>query len=65
MDYSGILQNVSKHISLEKEEISYFTSLLKKKEIRRKELMLKEGQPCTTINCSWSVLSPTTTDVRY
>jgi CRP-like cAMP-binding protein len=50
MDYSGILQNIAKHILLEKEEVSYFTSLLTKKEIRRKELVLKEGQPCTDIN---------------
>lgn len=50
MDYSGILQNIAKHILLEKEEVSYFTSMLTKKEIRRKELVLKEGQSCTSIN---------------
>jgi CRP-like cAMP-binding protein len=50
MDYSEILRNVAKHISLEKKEISYFTSLLIKKEIRRKELVLREGQPCNTIS---------------
>ncbi len=50
MEYSGIIQNVSKHIALDKEELSYFTSLLTKREFRRKEFVLKEAQPCTAIN---------------
>lgn len=50
MDYSGILQNVAKHISLEKEEVSYFTSLLTKMEIGRRGLVLKERQLCNAIS---------------
>jgi CRP/FNR family transcriptional regulator, anaerobic regulatory protein len=50
MEYSGIIQNITKHITLEKEEVNYFTSLLTKREFRRKEFVLKEAHPCTTIN---------------
>ena len=50
MDYSNILQNIGKHIELDQNEISHFTSLLKRKEVRRKESVLSEGQPCTVIN---------------
>jgi CRP-like cAMP-binding protein len=45
-----ILQNIAKHISLSKEETAYFVSLLKHKEVSKKELILKEGQPCRYIN---------------
>jgi CRP-like cAMP-binding protein len=50
MDYTEILQNIGKHIVLEKNEVNYFTSLLTKKALQRKEFLLKEGQHCTTIN---------------
>lgn len=50
MDHRGVLQNVSKHISLTEEEKDRFTSLLSPKTINRKELLLKEGQSCRTIN---------------
>src|SRR5688572_7083189 len=50
MDHQGVLQNVSKHISLTQEEKDHFTSLLIHKQILRKELLLKEGQSCKTIN---------------
>jgi CRP-like cAMP-binding protein len=49
MDYSGILSNLQKHISLTKEETVFFTSLLHQKELRKKELLLQEGHPCKTI----------------
>ncbi len=45
-----ILQNIAKHISLTKEEADHFLSLLKHKELSKKELILKEGQPCRNIN---------------
>lgn len=50
MDYNGILQNISKHISLNDEETGYFTSLLIHKKINRKDLLLKEGQSCKAIS---------------
>ena len=50
MVFQSILKNVSKHISLEREEEEYFTSLLKPKSIPRKNFLLREGQACNTIN---------------
>ncbi len=45
-----ILTDIAKHISLEENEISYFTSLLRPKTIKRKEHILKEGELCNTIS---------------
>lgn len=45
-----VLQNVSKHISLNEEEKTYFISLLKQKQVLKKECILKEGQLCRHIN---------------
>jgi CRP-like cAMP-binding protein len=50
MDFRGILQNISKHISLTGEEADHFTNLLIQKKIERKEFLLKEGQSCKAIN---------------
>jgi CRP-like cAMP-binding protein len=50
MEYTGILSNIQKHIRLEKAEADHFISFLTRKEIRRKELILQEGKPCTMIN---------------
>jgi CRP/FNR family transcriptional regulator, anaerobic regulatory protein len=50
MDYSTILQNITRHIALDKNEISHFTSLLNKKEVARKEFVLMEGNSCHVIN---------------
>src|SRR5688572_11863303 len=50
MDYTRILANVSKHIQLSDLDASYFISLLKPKEIARKEFLLKEGQVARHIN---------------
>jgi len=50
MTYDLVLNNVAKHISLDKDETAYFTSLLEFKEIKRKSFLLKEGQLCKTIN---------------
>ena len=44
MDYNLVLQNVSRHITLDKEEISYFTSLLSYKEIRAKRICVASGR---------------------
>jgi CRP-like cAMP-binding protein len=50
MDYSGILSNIQKHITLEKGEADLFTSLLIQKNLRKKKPILEEGHPCKVIN---------------
>jgi len=50
MDFNNILKNVSKHITLDKSEIDYFTSKLTYLEVPKKKLLLKEGQPCNVIS---------------
>src|SRR6266487_2930145 len=50
MIFQSILKNIAKHISLDKEEVEYFTSILQHKEIHKKDFLLKEGQSCKTIN---------------
>ena len=46
MDFSLILNNVSKHITLSKEEEDFFTSLLQNSKVKRKEFLLHEGDIC-------------------
>jgi CRP-like cAMP-binding protein len=46
MDHSGILNNISKHISLTKAESDYFVSLLQFKKIKAKQFLLKAGDIC-------------------
>src|SRR5690349_19343673 len=50
MTFSGVLSNVSKHISLTETESAYFTSLLTRLSIKKKEHLLHEGAPCITFN---------------
>jgi len=50
MEYSGILQNISKHIKLDDNEIGRFTSVLVRKEFKKNEIILKEGLQCNVIN---------------
>jgi CRP/FNR family transcriptional regulator, anaerobic regulatory protein len=50
MIFQSILKNIAKHISLDEDEVEYFTSLLQYKEIHKKDLLLKEGQACRTIS---------------
>lgn len=50
MAYDIILKNINKHISLDKEEISYFTSLLKEKKVPKKSMILREEQVCKEIS---------------
>lgn len=50
MEYKSILKNIARHITLNEEEIVLFTAVLKKKELKRKEVILKPEQPCTLIN---------------
>jgi CRP-like cAMP-binding protein len=48
--YTSILQNISKHIILDKEEENYFTGLIRFKEVPRKTLILREGQTCNYLS---------------
>ena len=49
VDYSSVLKNVEKHISLNTEEVTYFASLLRYKKFSKNELLLREGQSCKTL----------------
>lgn len=47
IDFSLILQNVEKHIQLDKSEQEYFISLLDYKKIKNKKIIHSEGSYCT------------------
>jgi CRP-like cAMP-binding protein len=49
MAVDSILRNIAKHIELNKEEETFFLSLIKIKEVPRKAFVLKEGQICKYI----------------
>ncbi|ULQ55661.1 Crp/Fnr family transcriptional regulator [Flavihumibacter rivuli] len=42
----SILNNIARHIRLDEEEQAYFLSLLEEKELRKKALLLREGDIC-------------------
>lgn len=44
MNYELILQNVAKHVQLDKTEEEYFISLLQYRKLKRKEFLLRQGQ---------------------
>jgi CRP-like cAMP-binding protein len=44
MDFSSIVQHVSKHVAISPEETNHFTSLLQHKEVKRKAFLLREGE---------------------
>jgi len=46
MNFNLLLSNISKHISLTPEEITFFTSLLKPKSLSNGEFLLREGNVC-------------------
>ena len=48
MDFDLILQNVKKHIQLNKAEEDLFISLLHKKEIKKKGYLLQQNEICKT-----------------
>jgi CRP-like cAMP-binding protein len=50
MSYELILQNVAKHIRLDKDETDFFVSLLEYKSIKRKGYLLRPGEICRTEN---------------
>ena len=49
MSTEPILQNIARHITLDKKETAYFVSLLQEKNISKKTFLLKEGQVCKNI----------------
>jgi len=50
MTHNLILKNISKHIKLDKEEVSSFIPLIIMKNVKKKALLLKEGQVCKYIS---------------
>lgn len=50
MTHDLILKNISRHIALDKEEIDHFISLLKPRQLSKKNFILKEGQLCKYIS---------------
>ena len=50
MSYELILQNVAKHIRLDKDETDFFVSLLEYKSLKRKGYLLRQGEICKTEN---------------
>jgi CRP-like cAMP-binding protein len=49
MTESLILKNIAKHISIDEDEATYFISILKQKQVAKRQLILKEGQKCKNI----------------
>lgn len=49
-----ILKNVFKHIHLNKDEIDYFTSLLVRKQVAKKTILLHEAQACKYLSYVYS-----------
>jgi CRP-like cAMP-binding protein len=54
MTYELIISNISKHITLEKEEMTFFLSLIKSKNIVKKTMLLKAGEACKYISYVYS-----------
>ena len=46
MDINLILQNIAKHIQLTPDEQAHFVAMLKPKTVKRKEMLLQEGEVC-------------------
>lgn len=50
MEFSGIIQNISKHIALDDREVASFAAVLHKKVFLRRETILRAGNHCHYIN---------------
>ena len=61
MNQALILQNVSKHIQLDKTEADYFISLIQTRNLKRNEYLLRQGDICKTEN--FIVFNPVYTKV--
>lgn len=46
MDVNLLITNLSRHISLDTEETTFFTSLLKSKSLTKGDFLLREGEVC-------------------
>jgi CRP-like cAMP-binding protein len=46
MNFNLLLSNIARHISLDPEEIAFFTSLLRSKLVKNGEFLLREGNIC-------------------
>ncbi|MDR6786551.1 CRP-like cAMP-binding protein [Pedobacter africanus] len=46
VNFNSILENVNRHIKLEKEESDFFISLLQHRLLNRKEFLLRQGEIC-------------------
>ena len=49
MSFNLILANVSKHIQLDERESSYFTGVLRRIPVSKKEILLRQGNVCKHI----------------
>ncbi len=50
MNVDLLLQNISRHVQLDKTETDFLLSSLQTKKLKRKELLLKKGNVCKTEN---------------
>jgi CRP/FNR family transcriptional regulator, anaerobic regulatory protein len=50
MTHDLVLKNVAKHILLSEDEVLYFVSLLRMKQVQKRTILLKEDQACKEIN---------------
>ena len=50
MDFIKVINNVSKHISLDRDEVGRFTNILQAQRLKRGEQLLTEGQSCQYID---------------
>src|SRR5258705_10432066 len=46
MNFDLLISNISRHLSLHREEIEFFTSLLRSKCLTNGEFLLREGDVC-------------------
>jgi CRP-like cAMP-binding protein len=44
--FDSILENVGRHIQLDKEESAFFTSLLQHRTLKRREYLLRQQELC-------------------
>jgi CRP-like cAMP-binding protein len=50
MDFQLILNNIAKHIQLDKGETDFFISLLQQQAIKKRDYLLRQGDVCKTEN---------------
>lgn len=50
MDFNLLLNNIARHIQLDRTETEFFISLLQTKKLKRKEFLLRQGETCKMEN---------------